>query len=264
VRDEVIAPLARAGKHILLEKPVARTTKEATQIVEICEQAGVTLGVLFQHRVRETAQAAAEFVAGGTLGKLGHVEIAVPIWRPQSYYDELGRGTYARDGGGVLLTNAIHSIDLALSLTGPVKSVQAMTATSPLHRMEAEDVAVVGLRFVSGAVGSLLASTATYPHGTETITLHFTRGSLRMTKDALTISWHDGRIEPPFQTIEEAVVPLSGGNVAWHQAVIADFADAIGEERVPLVTGRQALASHQLITAIEDSSRMGRLVELET
>ncbi|MCK0120691.1 Gfo/Idh/MocA family oxidoreductase [Loktanella sp. F6476L] len=263
VRADVIAPLANAGKHILLEKPVGRTTAEATEVVEICEEAGVTLGVLFQHRVRDTARAAAKYVADGTLGRLGHVEIAVPIWRAQSYYDELGRGTYARDGGGVLLTNAIHSIDLALSLTGPVKSVQAMTATSPLHRMEAEDVAVVGLQFASGAVGSLLASTATFPHGTETIMLHFSQASLRMTKDTLTVSWHDGRVETPFKDNSDGVVvPLSGGQVAWHQDVIADFATAIRTGSAPLVTGRQALESHALITAIETSSRLGQRVDM--
>lgn len=263
VRDDVIEPLARAGKHILLEKPVARTTDEAIRVVEICEAVGVSLGILFQHRVRETARAATDYVNSGALGKLGHVEIAVPIWRGQSYYDELGRGTYARDGGGVLLTNAIHSIDLALSLTGPVQSVQAMTATSPLHDMEAEDVAVVGLRFANGAVGSLLASTATFPHGTETISLHFTNGSLRMTKDTLQVHWQDGRVETPFEpTNGDPDVPLSGGNVAWHRDVIGDFVDAVRTGRPPLVTGREALASHRLITAIEQSSRLGQRVDI--
>lgn len=165
VRLQVIDPLVRAGKHILLEKPVARTTGEAEDVVALCEAAGVTLGVLFQHRMRADAKAAARHIASGALGKLGHVEIVAPLWRPQSYYDELGRGTYERDGGGVLLTQAIHTIDLALSLTGPVVAVQGMTATTPLHQMEAEDFAVAGLRFANGAVGSLVASTASFPRG---------------------------------------------------------------------------------------------------
>ena len=263
VRNEVIEPLAQAGKHILLEKPVARTTEEAIEVVEICEKAGVTLGVLFQHRVRAPAKAAAQLVANGDLGKLGHAEIAVPLWRGQAYYDELGRGTYDRDGGGVLLTNAIHSIDLALSLTGPVASVQAMTATSPLHKMEAEDFAVAGLQFENGAVGSLVASTATFPHGTESITLHFERASLRMTKDELIVHWRDGRVEHPAQGIADPnEVHLTGGKTVWHQEVIEDFADAISNHRAPLVSGRQALASHRLITAIKTSSRTGRRVDV--
>ncbi len=263
VRKDVIEALAKAGTHILLEKPVGRTPDEAREVVEICEREGVMLGVMFQHRMRQTSIAAARHVASGALGKLGLVEIAVPLWRDQSYYDELGRGTYARDGGGVMITNAIHSIDLALSLTGPVTNVQAMTATSPLHNMEAEDFAVAGLRFASGAVGSFVASTAMYPHRTEVIRLHFEKGSLKLSKDALEVSWRDGRTEiEALDDTPQETTPLLGGKHAWHQAVIEDFVDAMRNSRKPMVTGREALISHQLITAIETSSRTGRPVDL--
>lgn len=262
VRKDVIEELAKAGMHILLEKPVGRTLEEAIEVVEICEREGVTLGLLFQHRLRAPSIAAARHVASGALGKLGLVEIEVPLWREQSYYDELGRGTYVRDGGGVMITNAIHSIDLALSLTGPVASVQAMTATSPLHQMEAEDLAVAGLRFSCGAAGTFVASTAMYPHRTEIIRLHFENASLKINKDALEINWRDGRTE--LEATEDAgrkVDHLSGSYEA-HQAVIEEFLDAIRAERKPLVTGREALRSHELIDAIETSSRTGRSIEL--
>ncbi len=264
VRIELIETLAKAGKHILLEKPVARTMDESVQVVEICERAGVTLGMLFQHRMRATSKAAARYVASGELGSLGHVEISVPLWREQSYYDELGRGTYARDGGGVLMTQAIHTIDLALSLTGPVASVQAMTATTPLHQMEAEDFAVAGLRFASGAVGSLVASTATFPHGRESIALHFERGSLHLDKDTLTVSWRDGRtvVDSPDDWNANDTGPTVVRH-EWHQGVIEDFADAIRSGQAPMVTGREALVSHGLIAAIEESSRAGRPVEMQ-
>lgn len=263
VRAEVIAPLAKAGKHILLEKPVGRTVAEAEQIVEICETAGVSLGVLFQHRVRASSKAALRYIAEGGLGKLGHVEIAAPLWRDQSYYDELGRGTYDRDGGGVLITQAIHTIDLALSLTGPVTQVQAMVATTPLHDMEAEDFATAGLRFANGAVGSLVASTATYPHGKEAITLHYDHASLRITKDAIEVSWRDGRrVREPEGAFDRHEVPLAGAKHEWHQGVIEDFARAITTGAAPLVTGREGLVSQRLIAAIEASSRSGRVVRL--
>jgi predicted dehydrogenase len=264
-RADVIEPLAMAGKHILLEKPVGRTMQEAVTVVDICERAGVTLGVVFQHRMRAPSRAAARLVATGTLGRLGLVEIAVPLWRNQSYYDELGRGTYARDGGGVMLTNAIHSIDLALSLTGPVTRVRAMTATTPLHRMEAEDFAVAGLEFACGAVGSCIASTAMFPHRTEVIRLHFARASLRIDKDTLQVDWHDGRHDTIGQDKPgQAEVPLSGGNNSWHQGVIEDFVDAIQTGTKPAVTGREALISHQVIAAIEKSSWTGRAIEMTT
>lgn len=258
VRIDLIEALAGAGKHILLEKPVARTSEEARRVVEICEAAGVTLGMVFQHRFRDPSQEAARLIASGDLGALGHVEIAAPLWRDQSYYDEAGRGTYARDGGGVLLTNAIHSIDLMLSLTGPITEVQAMTATTPLHRMEAEDFAVAGLRFASGAVGSLVASTASFPPQPEVIRLHFEKASLRLDRDALEIDWRDGRSER--RGIAEA--DFQSMKVLWHRRVIEDFLTALETGGAPLVTGRQALAAHQLITAIEDSSRTGRRVEI--
>lgn len=260
VRIDLIRSLAQAGKHILLEKPVARTTNEAIEVVEICESAGVTLGVLFQHRMRGPSIAAARHLASGAFGKPGHVEIAAPLWRDQSYYDELGRGTYERDGGGVLLTQAIHTIDLALSMTGPVASVQAMTATTPLHKMEAEDLAVAGLRFTSGAVGSLVASTATFPHGHETITLHLERGSMIVGKDSLIVHWRDGRSET--KTFSQGETGPVVARHEWHQGIIEDFVDAIRDGRKPIVSGREALAAHRLITAIEQSSRTGQRIDL--
>lgn len=264
VRQDVIAELANAGTHILLEKPVGRTVDEARAVVDICDRAGVTLGVLFQHRMRAPSQAAARHVASGALGKLGLVEIDVPLWRDQSYYDELGRGTYARDGGGVMITNAIHSIDLALSLAGPVTTVRSMTATTPLHQMEAEDFAIAGLQFACGAVGSFVASTAMYPHRTEIIRLHFENGSLRIDKDGLEISWRNGRtdIEGNVEVAGDDI-PLAGGKYEWHQAVITDFVQAIRTGGKPMVTGREALISHQLIAAIETSSKTGQPVDLD-
>lgn len=261
-RREVVETLAKTGTHILLEKPVGRSLGEAREVVEICERAGVTLGIMFQHRARPPSLAAARHVASGALGQLGLVEIAVPLWCDQSYYDELGRGSYARDGGGVMITNAIHSIDLAFSLTGPVTSVRSMTATTPLHRMEAEDFAVAGLRFACGAVGSLVAGTAMYPHRTEVIRPHFAQASLKIDKDELEISWRDGR-----RDVEAASGPAGDGALgarhAWHQAMIEDFIEAIQSGRKPMVTGREALISHRLIEAIETSSRTGGLVELD-
>jgi len=265
VRAEVIGPLVAAGKHILLEKPVARDTEEAAQVVALCQEAGVTLGIVFQHRMRAASQKAAELVASGALGALGLAEIAVPWWRDQLYYDEPGRGTYKRDGGGVLISQAIHTIDLALGLTGPVSAVQAMTATTGLHRMEAEDFAVAGLRFAIGAVGSLTASTASYPGAAESIRLHFENASLHLEAGVLTVSYRDGRVET------FGAVSGTGGGAdpmafthAWHQAVLADFCAAIRDRRDPAVPGQAALATHRLIDAITASSRSGRLVEVGT
>lgn len=260
-RAALIAPLARAGKHILLEKPLGRTVGEAEDVVRICQDAGVMLGVVFQHRLREASLKAVERVASGELGALGLAEITVPWWREQAYYDQPGRGSYARDGGGVLISQAIHTIDLALSLAGPVTQVQAMTATTRFHTMESEDFATAGLRFENGAVGSLVASTASFPGRAEAISLHFDKASLHLGSGVLTLSWRDGREERfgANATTGGGADPMAFTH-EWHQAIIEDFADALAEGRPPVAPGRAALAAHHVIAAIVRSSAEGRAV----
>ncbi|MEX0969394.1 MAG: Gfo/Idh/MocA family oxidoreductase [Paracoccaceae bacterium] len=266
-RANVIAPLVAAGKHILLEKPMGRNGDEARAVVALCAKAGVTLGVVLQHRMRAASQKAAAFVASGRLGALGLVEIAVPWWREQAYYEAPGRGTYARDGGGVLISQAIHTLDLALSLAGPVAgpvcSVRAMATTTRFHVMEAEDFVVAGLRFANGAAGSLFASTASYPGGAESIILHFERASLRLQSGELHISWRDGRTE------QFGANATTGGGADpmafthdWHQAIIEDFAQALALGRAPAITGQDALAAHDLIDAISRAAATGAEQEL--
>lgn len=262
-RAEAVAILAAAGKPILMEKPIERTAAAATALVETCERAGVPLGIVLQHRMRESGQRLAALLAEGALGDLGLVEIAVPWWRQQSYYDQPGRGTYARDGGGVLISQAIHTLDLALAFTGPVTRVQAMARTTKLHRMEAEDTVTAGLDFASGAVGSLFATTASYPGVAETITLHGTKGSARLISGRLELTWRDGSTE----TIGQASGTGGGADPmafthAWHQAILEDFAAAITEGRPPAIPGRAALPVHHLIEALVTSSSEGRAIDL--
>ena len=262
-RIEAVEALAAAGKPILMEKPVERTLKAATRIVEICEAADVPLGIVLQHRMRASARRLSEMLAEGALGEVGLVEITVPWWREQSYYDEPGRGTYARDGGGVLISQAIHTLDLALSLTGPATRVQAMARTSRLHRMEAEDIVSGGIDYASGAVGSLFATTASYPGSAESILLHGTKGSARIVSGQLDLSWRDGTTE----SFGEGSGTGGGADPMaftheWHQAILEDFADALEHNRAPIVTGRAALAVHHLIEALVTSSREGRAITL--
>jgi uncharacterized protein YbjT (DUF2867 family) len=132
-------------------------------LVEAAEAAGVTLGVVLQNRFRPASEHLHAQIAAGQLGDLAAVSVLCPWWRPQSYYDQPGRGTLERDGGGVLITQAIHGLDLMLSLTGPVAEVAAIAGTSALHRMETEDFVGAGLRFANGALGALMAIRAGPP-----------------------------------------------------------------------------------------------------
>lgn len=262
-REPYIPMLARHGLPVLTEKPLARTLEEARILVETCEAANLPLGVLLQHRMRPASLALQSRLARGDLGEIATVELRVPWWRDQSYFDAPGRGTYARDGGGVLITQAIHSLDLMLQFCGPVADVQAITATSPLHQMEAEDFAAAAFRFRSGAVGSVMASVTHYPGGAEEIILNGTAGSAHLAASRLIIHRHGHPSE------EIGTLSGTGGGADpmafshdWHRAVIVDFAEALRNGGQPAITGRSALPVQALIAAIERSARTGQRQEV--
>lgn len=263
-RAEIVSTMAAAGKHILMEKPVERTLQAAQDIVAECETRGVTLGIMFQHRMRQAALRLREMIEQDELGELALVRAEIPWWRDQAYYDEPGRGTYARDGGGVLISQAIHVLDLMLSLTGPAKTVQALTATTRMHQMEAEDFAAAGITFSNGAVGSVVATTATYPGEQERLVLDGTKATAVLKGGHLTVTWRGGRTE----TVGD--VSGTGGGADpmafpcdWHRDVIEDFARAIHDNRVPRITGREALRVHALIDAMTRSGTALTSVEVE-
>lgn len=260
-RLEIVDKLSALGKPILMEKPVERTAQSARNLVEICETRNVPLGIMLQHRAREVVSLLRDHLV--ELGDIQLVEVNVPWWRDQAYYDEPGRGTYERDGGGVLISQAIHTLDLMLSLTGPVESVTAMATTTAFHKMESEDTVTAGLQFEGGAVGSLFASTASFPGRSETIVLHCEKGSATLEAGVISMKYQDGR------SITLGEVKSSGAGADpmaftsdWHQSVIDDFAKALDEKRPPLVSGRDALEVHYLIEALIKSSCEGRKLSL--
>lgn len=263
-RLEIVKTLIAGGKPILMEKPIERNFQAAQQIVTLCETADIPLGVVFQHRVRPASRALLGLLDKGALGRVHAVDLRVPWWRDQGYYDEPGRGTYARDGGGVLITQAIHSLDLMLLLAGPVAAVHAMTTTTGLHDLEGEDHATAGLRFASGAVGSVMATTAAFPGAGEVIALYCDKATAVLDAAQLCVTYRDGttqRVGAPAQTGGGAD-PMGFG-AAWHQAIIEDFASALAQNRPPIASGQSALAVQALIDAMHLSSREGRKVTLK-
>jgi len=249
---EIVGALARARKHVLLEKPLDVSTARAEQLVTASREAGVTLGVVLQHRFKPNAERLAQILREGGLGRIVSCSTTIPVWRPQSYYDQPGRGTKARDGGGVLLTQGIHTLDLMLSLAGPIAEVCGFVRTTPVHRMETEDLACAAVRFASGAIGVIDATTAAYPGGAERIELIGTKGTASLVGTALSARFHDGRGE------EIAADPASGGTGAdpmafphdYHLGVWRDFLDAIEQKRPPRISGDEALKVHRLIDAL--------------
>jgi len=262
-REDLVEIFSAAGVAILMEKPIERTLLAATRLCEMCESRNVPLGIVLQHRVRPAVQELQKILATTSPGPLHSLEISVPWWREQAYYDQPGRGTYARDGGGVLINQAIHTLDLALLLAGPVSEVSSVSTTTGFHDMEAEDFVVSALRFECGAIGSLFASTACYPGRAESIRLYFDNLTVSLEASRLLMQWHDGRE----QTVG-AVSETGGGadpmafTSAWHQTVIEEFMLSLQTDKNPPITARSALGVHALIDALEASSRNKSLVRL--
>jgi predicted dehydrogenase len=252
----LVERFAGAGKHVLLEKPLEADTARAEAVVAACERGGVMLGVVLQHRFRPAARALAARLRDGELGDVAAASVSVPWWRPQAYYDEPGRGTLARDGGGVLITQAIHTLDLFLSLTPRVAEVAAFAATTTLHRMETEDIACAALRFANGALGTLGATTASFPGFAERIEIVGTKGTAVLTAGKVDFWWHDGRRESLGEeaTLGGGADPMAFANDA-HRAVLTEFLDALDEERPPVNSGSAALLVHDVIDAVLQSSR---------
>ena len=247
---ELVERCAAAGKHILLEKPLEISTARAEKLVQ--SAAKVKLGIVLQHRFRPAAEKLGAILKAGRLGELVSASAMIPNWRPQSYYDQPGRGTRARDGGGVLVTQGIHTLDLFLSFTGKAAEVKSFTTTTRVHQMETEDLAAAAVRFENGALGVIHATTAAYPGFPERIELIGTRGTALLEGTSLKVNLQD-------QPAIEFSTPSGGGGTGadpmafphdWHRSLIADFLDAIEQKREPRVSGNEALKVHRFIDAL--------------
>jgi len=240
-----------AGKHVLCEKPLEASCDRAEQLIAAGRRAKRKLGVVLQQRMRPGSKRLKQALDAGELGEVQAATLAVPWWRPQSYYDQPGRGVKARDGGGVLITQAIHTLDLFRWFVG-VRSVQAsQVRTTTLHRMETEDYAAALVRLGNGAPGSILATVAAYPGSGEFIQIIGARGTASLQAGNLRIAWLDGREE----VLTDDGGSGSGANLMGfshepHKAVLRDFLDAIEQDRDPAIPGEEALATQRLIDDI--------------
>lgn len=254
---------AAAGKHVLMEKPLDVSTAKAVEMVQACRKAGVRLGVVLQHRFRPAGMRLAELLRSGELGAIVGCSTSIRLWRPQQgYYDQPGRGSLARDGGGVLMSQGIHTLDLMLSLAGPIEQVTGFATTTPVHRMETEDMVCAAARFANGAFGVIDATTAAYPGFPERIDLTCERGTASLAGTALLVQFHDGRkveIEPDRSAGGTGADPMAFPH-DYHRAVMADFIDAVRGGRDPKVTGEEALRVHRLIDALIETGATGRPV----
>jgi len=263
---------AKAGKHVIVEKPLEITLKRCDKMFLACEKAGVTLSAIFPSRFHESSQMLKSAVDQGRFGRLTLGDAYVKWYRTQEYYDSgAWRGTWELDGGGALMNQAIHSVDLLTWLMGPVAEISAFTDTLAHERIAVEDVAVATLRFENGAVGVIEATTAAYPGYLKRIEIHGSEGSAGFEEEDIKFWDFKNKTEADDKVLElMAGKTQTGGGAAdptaighhGHTAQFRDVLEAIETGRKPLIDGYEGRRSVEIILAIYKAAETGKTVKL--
>lgn len=252
--------VAAAGKHVLVEKPIALTLADADALIDACNQANVRLGVVLQNRFNPPMVALRKALDEGLLGRLLLGNATVRWHRPQSYYDVGWRGTESMDGG-ILLNQAIHHVDALSWMMGEVQSVYAYMDTLN-HEIEVPDVCVASLRFTNGAVANIEASTLTYPHNLEgSVAVFGEKGSVKVGGTALdrTDFWKvEGQLEQEAAILTDQYENMPESRGYSHRMQIAEMIAAVEEERPPSTSGEEARKSLALVLSIHESAKLGK------
>lgn len=256
--------VVNAGKHLVVEKPIAMTTQQSIELIRAAQQNGVTLSVISQRRFERQHVAVREVLDSGALGKLLLAEVSLPFYRAQSYYDSADwRGTIEQDGGA-LMNQGIHSIDLLLWFGGAVDTVYGKTATQT-HRMEAEDIGLALLTFENGAFGTIMASTSIQPGFPAALNLYGEKGTIKLEGSNIA-HWSVPGVE----------APDLGGNANYggvsdprsishenHRIQLVNVIESIESGKELYLKGMDGLRAVQLVEAIYESSAKGVPLKLE-
>ncbi|HOG48683.1 MAG TPA: Gfo/Idh/MocA family oxidoreductase, partial [Anaerolineae bacterium] len=266
---QVAVGAAEAGKHLVVEKPLDVTLERADQIIAAARAAQVKFTTVFPYRFMAGSAAARRAVGAGRLGRLTLVEGRIAWYRSQEYYDGGGwRGTWHLDGGGALMNQSIHTIDLLQWLAGPVRSVYGRVATLT-HRMETEDTAVAVLALKDGGLGVIEGATSCWPGEPARVTLRGERGTIALQEGRI-VTW---RLADSTAGEEESMLALedsqgsgsadpAGISCEQHRRQIADMVDAIWDDRAPMVDGAEGRKVLEIILAIYRASQSGQPVEV--
>lgn len=262
-RLDVVRACATNRKPVQVQKPISTTLDTAREMLDVARDAGILLGVVSQHRFDRASLFLSKAIRAGRLGKLLQCDAYVKWWRSNEYYARPVKGSWATEGGGALINQAIHQADLLLWFAGPVRELFGMWQLGAAHTMESEDIVNAVMRYESGATGVIQGATALWPGYSERIEVHGTNGSAIITGDQLT-AWDvkDDAGDPP---------PLSSGvasgasdpmaiSVESFERQFLDFGDAITTGRKPLVSGEEGYQALALVDAIYRSCRTRRPV----
>lgn len=247
---------AEAGKHVFVEKPMAIHLKDIEPMIKACKDNNVMLATVFPRRMSPQAKYLREIVRNGDLGKLSSCSAYAKIYRSQKYYDSAGwRGTWKHDGGGAMMNQGIHTVDLLQWIAGPVASLYG-NSKAILRDIEVEDTVISSLEFENGAMGVLEITTTAMINEQQRIEIHGEKGSAILTGDSITalnINGEDVRL-PDFESF--SVIPDG------HQLQIQDLTNAILEKREPEIGGEEGVHSLEIILSTYESSRKQEKVNL--
>jgi predicted dehydrogenase len=250
---------------VQVQKPIAADLDTARRMIETARRAGIILGVVSQHRFDDASLFLSKALAGGRLGKLLQCDCYVKWYRSPEYYSRPIKGSWKTEGGGALINQAIHQVDILRWLAGPVTEVSAMWQLGAAHKIESEDVVNAILRYASGATGVIQASTAFWPGYTERIEFHGTKGTAIISGDKLT-TWdvQDDSGEPA--PVEQPALSGSSDPMAipldTFERQFRDFGEAIEKGRKPLVAGEEGYQALEIVDAVYRSCRTGAKVVL--
>jgi len=265
---------ARAGRHVMVEKPIEITPERVDAILRACRESGVTLGAIFPRRFQQPSRLLKDAIDRGRFGRIVLGDVTIKWYRTQEYYDKGGwRGTWKFDGGGALMNQGIHGIDLLQWLLGGIGEVTAFTATLAHERIEVEDTAVAGVRFANGALGAIEGTTGSWPGSKIRLEIGGTKGNVVMEDDTF-VTWRfqdEGLADEDIRKKYGPQESKAGAGAAdpraisfeGHRVQFEDFVKAIRTKSRPFCNGEDARAAVAVITSIYRSAREGRPVRVE-
>jgi predicted dehydrogenase len=264
-RLQPIEICAQSKKHVQVQKPISTNLVTARQMIDTARTGGILLNVVSQHRFDDASLFLSKAIAAGRLGKLLEADCYVKWHRSAEYYSRPIKGSWHTEGGGALINQAIHGIDIVRWLAGPVKEIFGVWQLGGLHRIESEDVVDAVLKFASGATGVVQASTAFWPGYTERTEFHGTKGTAVISGDKLT-TWdvQDDTGEPaPLATdVASGASDPMAISLEPFERQFRDFGDAIAQGRSPLVSGEEGYQALEIVDAVYRSCRTGEKVSV--
>jgi len=261
---------AQAGKHVLCEKPLEITLERIDAMIEAHEKAGTRLGGIFPYRFNDLMVPLRAAIESGRFGTISYASVYVPWWRTDEYYKDSWHGTWKLDGGGALMNQSIHMIDMLCDLMPPIESVQAFTATLG-HEMQAEDTAAGALRYTNGALGVIYGTTASYPGQFRRFEMTGTKGTVINVENSITV-WQFADERPEDEEVRKKFMTIEGGGGVADPAAITHenhrrnfkaFLDALEQGEDFWISGAEARKAVEVILAVYRSAKEGKLVRLQ-